>query len=63
MSDWRRETARDVGFGSCDVEEWRGALRRSVVPVCPLGVHRMVRDGHGGGVCANCGETVSGEEL
>ena len=62
MSDWRHETAADVGFGNHEVEEWRGALRHSTVTACQPGAHRMVRDGHGG-VCVHCGETVNGEDL
>lgn len=62
MSDWRNETARDVGFGNHEVEEWSGALRHSGPTTCQPGAHRMVRNGSGG-VCANCGMTVSADEL
>ena len=59
-TDWRNETAADVGFGNWEAEEARGA--RVVDVGAPCYQHHMVPDGRGGGRCA-CGETVSADEL
>lgn len=62
--DWRFETAADVGFGNHEAEEWRDASRHTATTTsCQPGSHRMVRDGHRGGVCTHCGETVSADDL
>lgn len=63
MSDWRRETAADVGWGNWEAQEARDAERAGGFTSCQPGKHRMISDRHGGGVCVNCGDTVSAGEL
>lgn len=59
-TDWRNESAADVGWGNWEAEERRDARRAAPGGSCYR--HRFAPDGRGGGRCA-CGETLSPEEL
>ena len=63
MSDWRRETAADVGWGNWEAQEAKSAERDTEYITCPPGHHRMVSDGCGGGICSYCGETINKGEI
>lgn len=63
MADWRRETARDVGWGDWERQEAAAAERHMKIVSCPPGKHHMVSDRHGGGNCMHCGATVTADEI
>ena len=58
-TDWRNETAADVGWGNYEQQEERDARRST--PTGPCYLHHF-QPCNGGGTC-RCGETVGAEEL
>ena len=62
IDDWRRETAADVGY-DWEREEARDAERYMEPTACRPGHHHMIPDGHGGGTCTWCNETITKGEI